>query len=379
LALTEHEARYLDLPQAQLALDLAVKKESADGRTSFSILFSSWRRFLAVAAVIAGLIPVIELNLSAFDYLQKRRELREILDSAEKLIAIDALPDADAQLTRARALDPSSLRLLELEALLALEETLRESQDARSLASIEIQYRKILPQSARASYLLGTAWIGADLDRAQDLLDQASMLNSGVSPTLDVKIHSGKIWLASRRYGLDQNEEWLARADEDFEKAEALIADHPGRAWDAVQIALLSNYSFIEEHRARAGDEAARAEAIEYSKRAFQLALNEGRHLLIGKTAASLSEKLKDIGDLPRAKALNRYAVENSRLAADDRGLYHTTYTQGQLAFNSGDYENAENAYATSQAGALKHADVRMQTFNLLNRAKVAALQSKVE
>lgn len=377
--LSKEEKEFLELPQSQIAIKLEKKRHEPNNnkQTLINKIWSSRKSLLAISALIAGITPLYELNTAAVNYARTQIRVNDLLSTAESLLSIDAREATEEQLNNVRILASNNLRLQELQALLDLESSLRQHQDKRSLQTLEIKYLKILPSSARASYLLGTAYIGVDLQRAEGLLKHASQIRDKDDYPLEVKIESAWMWLYARRYNQDNNEKWLLLATEAFNKASKIASYRPEVEITRSLIPLYQHASFIEELRGKRGDTTAPSRAVEYSQKALSLAINTGSHLLIGKTSSGLAEKYKDAEELDKAKAFIFYAIENANIARDDRGIYHNQYTLGQIEFDSGNFDSAKTSFEASLSSSTKQNDMRMQVYNSLYLAKIGIVSRR--
>jgi hypothetical protein len=376
--LSEEEAAFLALPQSQLALQLDKRRSESTKQTLWSRVWSYRKGLLAASALIAGLLPLYELNVSAINYFHTRIKVERLLDAADELLSIGAREAAQEQMSAARALSPSSVRLQELQALLDLELALRKTQDLRSLGTLEVKHKAILPKSARVSYLIGTAYIGVDLNRAGELLKNAETLREKSDYLLAIRIDSAWIWLKSRRYDSDGDLKWLTEAEVHFKRACQLARSQSQEQVSRILVGLYHNYSFIEAARTARGEGGARERLARLSQQQSDLALKTGDHTLIGKTAARRAQEYKDAGELDRAHGLITYAIENAKKGDDDRGLFNNHYTLGQIEFNRGNFDAARGHFFASLAGAVAHNDMRLQSYNTLYLAKIAIVTADV-
>lgn len=377
--LTNEEKTFLNLPDSKLAIRLHEKsKESSERRTLLQkILGTSKRRVIALSAFIAAVIPLYELNKSAIDFTFKRRDLAATLATAEDLIAIDAMDAAKAELEKAEKIDDSNTKLLQLQSLIELEESLRLSQDVRSLRQLEVRYKKILPKFSQGSYLLGTAFIGWDLEKAEDYLDQAEKLNKGKNPSLRIRILSGRIWILSRRFQKTQDPKLLVRADEYYAEAMKIVEAKSPRDFSKDLIAVYHHYSFIASARENDNLPTEGHSSLELSKLSFSAALKTGSHLLISKAAKGLAEKHKDSDTkaFDEAKALLNLAIQYAEEAEDTRGLYFGNYTLGQVEHQLGDHDESRKAFTKALEGAIGSTDLRIEIFSRICLATACLLE----
>lgn len=372
--LTREEKDFLGLDESQLAIRLHEKGEDLlKKKTLLQRLFGiSIRQLIALSAFVAAIIPLYELNKSAIDYTLKRRELARILDTAERLVAVEAMGAAEIELAKAQKIDDSNTKLLHLQSLIDLEEALRTKQDIASLRELEVRYGSSLREFPKSSYLMGTAYINWDLEKADGFLDNAEKINGDTGKSLEIRILSGRIWILSRRFQKNEDPSVLKAAGLKFEEAMRIVRNNPKQDFSKDLIPLYHNYSFIAAEREKLGHDNPWHDSITLSEMSFSSAMRTGSHLLISKSAKALAEKRKDSGPegLPSAKILMEFAIRHAGEAQDERGLYYGQYTLGQIEYLMGNYEESKTAYLAALGGAFSATDYRIEIFSRTALAK---------
>jgi tetratricopeptide (TPR) repeat protein len=368
--LTEDEKSFLELPQSRLAVKLANRDKEPKQKTFWQKVWEARTPLVALSALLAALAPLYQLNMAAVNLVQTNYATNNMLTRVEQLLLIDATADAQQELLKAKELSPKSVKVHELQALIDLEGILRKNQDIKSLKTIEFRYSDVLPSSPKALYLLGTAYITTDLDKAMKLMNQAKREVGSKSHLLRVQIASAYIWIYSRKYDKDSNPIWLEESQKYYENALEIVAANKNEDFSRALIPLYHHYSFIMERQERRGLAGAGDEGRKLSSEVFHLSLNTGNNTIIGKSAASLAEKLKDAHKLQDALGLITFAIQNARIADDERGLYHDLYTLGQINFELGNLKEAQQNYIESLNLSIKNNDYRLCIFNNINLAK---------
>ena len=85
--LSEEEKAFLELPQSQLALKLEKRDKDVPKPSIGQRIWLSRKGLLAASALIAGLVPLYELNVAAVNFVHTQIRVRNLLDVAESLLA----------------------------------------------------------------------------------------------------------------------------------------------------------------------------------------------------------------------------------------------------------------------------------------------------
>jgi len=367
---TEEEKRLLELPSSQIVIDISKKLEPEPPEKWWIKILRSKKYIFGLSALIAAILPIYEINARAITYFKTKAEVDQLLVNAGSLMSIDANDKAQQVLDRVKTLDSSNLKASQLQAIVDLEETLREKQDKKSLQILEVIYKDILPTSPKATYLLGTAYIGVNLEKAEQMLELADSKREANNVILLSQINSGRIWIKARKFDTDRDLQHLEESEKLYNDTLQELERADVNVDSVAVIGLHHQFAMICNKRGSIGGELWRNKAIDISLRAFSIAQKSGNHKLIGKTSAGLAEKYKDVGKSELARTYARYAIQNAELAKDERGFYFNLYTLGQVLFQIGDTQEALKCYNESFLLATKHTDLRMQIYNSVNKSK---------
>jgi hypothetical protein len=362
---SDFSEQFLALPASQLAIKL--EKERAASKPKKKWLFFlnlTKKQVLAVSAFIVAVGPLYQLNVSAYKLWSERRYVSETLARADSLIAANALDDARSELEKVRVLDSSNTRLLDLSALLELDAALRLNQTKSSLRVIEIRYAESLKRNPLAVYLLGTAYINLDLEKASTYLNLAEQLNDKRDLMLSVRLCAARIWVYGRRYDTDEKAEWVDKSKLLYAEGIAIITNNPALDFSSARVALDNNLGMLSSD-----DEL--ETRIRRTRNAFEVALRGGNTLSAGKAAQNLAANLKDMGSLDEAKGMILLAMQFSRTAKDTRRIYNSYYTLGQIQFLQGQLTNSQESFVVSMQSAISNMDYRIATLAFADLGKV--------
>jgi hypothetical protein len=364
--------QFLALPASKLAVELEKQRRAARPKKTWrTFLNLTKKQLLAFSAFIVAIGPLYQLNISAYKRWAEREYVSKTLARADLLIAAAAMDDARIELEKVRALDSSNGKLQDLSAVLELETVLRLNQTKASLSVIEIRFAQSLHRHALAAYLLGTAYINLDLERAGQYLDEAEKINSGLDQILSVRLCAARIWICARRYDADEKPEWPEMANRLHLEGLAIIKAHPALDFASARIALDNNLGML-------GSEVESEIRLNRSREAFEIALRSGNTLSTGKAAQNLAANLKDAEKLDEAKGTVLLALQHAQMAKDARGIYNCHYTHGQIQFLQEQLTDSQASFKLAAQSAITNMDYRLASLALAYLGKTWLLLNNI-
>jgi tetratricopeptide (TPR) repeat protein len=359
----------LDLPSSKLILSLdAERKKSAANTPKWRRLIQWLPRALGFSALAAGgLGPILAAYFWVFEQVSEHYQARHALQTAQSFLELRAVDEADAELSKAEALSPSSSDAKKLRARVDLEKLLRTGRtDSRSIGMIERRYKDQLATDEICSYLFGMASADTNEAKAEQYFNAALALDP-TNPENRVRIASGIITLRSRQYEKGPDETKLADAEARFIDAKKALDACSDDIQPRLGVALLHAYAMIQVHR---HDQAA---AIDTTESECRYAKSADSYTQAQATAAK-ADRLEAAGQLQAALSYAKSAVALLSAAKNERGVYRARYTLARIECRLNELEHARQDAEFAAEQATERSDGRIRDGAEIELARIELL-----